>query len=206
MSEWKRTGICFLALAFCAFPALADDGTDKPTAAPAGYDMAAMEEAWNKARTPGDSHRFLARLEGEWTYSSKMWMDPSQPPMESGGEARKAMIMDGRYLQEEFSGVFNDEPFNGRGLTAFDNVAGEFISTWIDSMGTGLIVSRGQRDEDTLTVEGEMLDPTRGQPMKLRMVTRIVDDDHHTFDYFVTAPGMPEIKQMVIEYSRKAAE
>jgi hypothetical protein len=164
-----------------ALPALADDTEKAAMEAPAGMDPAAMEAAWAKAATPGENHQFLARFEGDWTFASKMWMDPSAPPMESQGAAEKTMIMGGRYLQEESSGEAMGQPFHGRAVTGFDNVSGEFAGTWIDNMGTGFLIIRGS-------------------------VTRIVDQDHHVFDYYVTMPGMAEMKQMVIEYSRKSAE
>ena len=204
-----RTPCFSLLLALGAFllalPALAD-GTEKKEAAPPGFDPAAMEEAWNKARTPGEPHEFLASMAGEWTYVSTMWMDPSQPPMKSGGESKKTMILGGRYLEDEMTGEFEGQAVHGRGLTAYDNTAGEYVGTWIDDMGTGVLVSRGQRDGQSLVMHGELLDPMSGQALKLRMVTRVVDADHHVFEYYMTPPGMPEIQQMVIEYARKGGD
>jgi hypothetical protein len=206
MSQLTRTTLLLLGLAalLLVFPALADD--EKKPAAGEGYDPAAMEEAWNKARMPGENHQFLAGMEGEWTYTSTMWMNPSQPPMESSGESTKTMIMGGRYLQEETTGEFQGEPFNGRGVTAYDNNTGEFVSTWIDNMGTGVMVSRGQRDGDELTLRGEFLDPMSRQMMKLKTVTRVVDKDKHVFEYYMTIPEMGEVKQMEIVYVRKGGE
>ncbi|MEE8525903.1 MAG: DUF1579 domain-containing protein [Thermoanaerobaculia bacterium] len=209
MSKWTRTALLLLgigALLVAASPVLSDDTEKAAMEAPAGIDPAAMEAAWAKAGAPGENHEFLARLEGDWTFESKMWMDPSAPPMESQGAAEKTMILGGRYLQEESSGEAMGQPFHGRALTAFDNVSGEFAGTWIDNMGTGILISRGSRDGDSLTLIGEMTDPMSQQQMKLRMVTRIVDEDHHVFDYYVTMPGIPELKQMVIEYTRKSTE
>ena len=45
-----------------------------------------------------------------------------------------------------------------------------------------------------------------GQSLKLRMVTRVEDQDRHVFEYFMTPPGLPEIKQMEIVYTRKGGE
>ena len=194
-----------LAALLLALPVLAD-GSEKKQQAEQGYDPAAMEEAWNKARTPGEHHEFLAQMEGEWTYTSTMWMNPSQPPMESGGKSTKSMIMGGRYLQEETTGEFQGQPFSGRGVTAHDNNTDEFINTWIDNMGTGMMISRGHREDNELTLRGEFLDPMGKQKMKLRTVTRVVDKDQHVFEYYLTVPNMGEIKQMEIVYVRKSGE
>lgn len=193
--------------ALLAVPALAED-TETPapdsTAAPeTAPDMAAAMEAMQKAAAPGEHHAFLAGMEGDWTYTSQVWMDPSQPPMKSGGTSKKTMIFGGRYLQEETTGEMMGSTFSGRATTGYDNTAGEFVSTWIDDMSTGTAVARGHRDGNTLTMHGEYLDPMSGQLMKVRQVTRVVDKDNHVFEYHMAMPGGPEFKSMEIEYTRK---
>ena len=200
----KRTLLAFLlaAAALLAFPVPADEKQHDAGGPELEAAMAAMEAA---AR-PGEHHEFLAALEGEWTFTSKMWMDPAEPPEESPGESTKTMIMDGRYLQEEARGSAAGQEFHGRGVIAYDNTAGEYINTWIDSMGTSISIVRGQREGNTLTLHGEYLNPMDKERMKVRYVTRVVDKDHHVFQYFMTAPGAEEFKSMEIEYVRKGAE
>ncbi len=81
MTRPTRPPFLLLALGvlLLALPVLGE-GKEKRKAAPQGFDPAAMEEAWNKARTPGEPHQFLARLEGEWTYSNKMWINIVDSP------------------------------------------------------------------------------------------------------------------------------
>ena len=195
----SSTGPMLLVLALLALPALADGSETHGAEAP---DMEAAMAAMQKAATPGAHHEFLAGFEGEWNFTMKVWMEPGAPPTESPGKSTKAMIMGGRFLQEDSQGSVMDNTFQGRGVTAFDNTAGEFINTWIDSMGTTIAIARGQRDGDTLEMHGEYLDPMSQQMMKVRYVTRKVDDDKHVFHYFMTMPGAPEQKSMEIEYTR----
>ncbi len=202
VSRLTLLSACALAL---ALPALADHHTTEGAEAH-GHDMAAMEEAMKAAAAPGEHHAFLASMEGDWTYASKVWMDPSAPPMESSGESTKTMIMGGRYLQEEASGDFMGQSFRGRGVTGYDNTAGSFFNTWIDNMSTGMATSKGQRDGNTLTLEGDYLDPMSKQNMKVRAVTRIVDEDHHVFEYHMSMPGVDEFKSMELTYTRKGSE
>jgi hypothetical protein len=195
-----------LAALLTALPVFSDASSEAEMQAAAPDDMAAMEEVWAQIRTPGENHEFLARLEGEWTFETTLWMDPSMPPMKSAGTATKTMILGGRFLQEEVSGSVMEQPFQGLAVTGFDNVTREFMGTWIDDMATTVMYSRGSRTGDELTLNSEMTDPMSGQPMELRMVTRVVDEDHHVFDYYVKMPGMAETKQMAIEYTRKGGE
>ena len=77
----KRRSILVLCIpVLCGTLALA--GEDKPAAAAPG---AAEMEAMMKAMAPGEPHKKLAKLAGDFTYTSKMWMDPSQAPTTSSG-------------------------------------------------------------------------------------------------------------------------
>ncbi len=201
MTHPTRNATLLLALGILvALPILADHH-EKSEGAP---DMAEAMAAMNEAMTPGEHHEFLASLAGEWTYTSTMWMDPSQPPMKTSGESEKSMILGGRYLQERSSGNMMGMTFNGRGVTGFDNLAGNYVNTWIDNMGTGVLITQGQRDGKTLTMKGEMTDPMSRQAMKVRMVTSVIDADHHHFDFYIAVPGGEELKSMEIDYARKA--
>lgn len=201
-SLMRTLGLALSLGAAFALPAVAAE-----TAAPAAaeQDPGAMMAAMQAAAAPGEHHSFLASLEGDWTYTSTMWMDPTQPPMSSTGTSSKTMLFGGRYLQEEVTGDIMGMTFHGRGTTAFDNTSGEFIGTWIDDLGSGIAIARGQRDGKTITMHGEFVDPMSKQAMRVRQVTRVVDADHHVFEYFMTVPGAPEFKSMEITYTRKGA-
>ncbi len=192
----RTTAILLGLCALLPFSALAQEQGESA-------EQAAAMEAYQQAAATGEQHAYLAKLAGSWTYTSKMWMDPSQPPMTSGGASEKTMLMDGRYLQEETTGEFNGMPFLGRGITGFDNTKGELVGTWIDNMGTGILNTSGKPDASGHTLWGEFNDPASGQVLKLRMVTRVVDADHHVFEYYVTMPGAGELKQMELSYARK---
>lgn len=181
-----------------ACPLLADD--NEAAAMPDPEAMMAMMEA---AAKPGENHAFLSRMEGEWTFTNTMWMAPGQPPMKSEGTSSKKMIFGGRYLEENTSGEMMGMGFDGRGVTGYDNTAEGFAGTWIDSMSTMIATVKGERAGDTLTMRGEYLDPMSMQTLQVRYVTRVVSDDEHVFEYYMTMPGAPEAKSMEIVYTRK---
>ena len=73
-------------------------------------------------------------------------------------------------------------------------------------MGTGIMMSVGTADASgkVITWIGTMNDPVTGKPTKERMVTTMIDTDHHTFEMFGTPPGAKkEMKMMTIDYVRK---
>src|SRR5689334_15924307 len=84
-------------------------------------EKAAME-AWMKSMTPGEQHKKLAAQDGEWTSAGKMWEKADAPPVEFTGTAKFHMILGGRYQVQEVSSVMMGMPFQGQGLTGYDNV------------------------------------------------------------------------------------
>ncbi|MFL5810456.1 MAG: DUF1579 family protein, partial [Flavisolibacter sp.] len=83
----------------------------------------------------------------------------------------------------------------------------EFISTWIDNMGTGMMVSRGKWDDATksLTLVGKMVDPSagNGNEVPFREVWRVVDNDHQVMEMYGPDPSGKEFKTMEIKMTRK---
>ncbi len=166
----------------------------------------AMMEKMVKAATPGAPHALLAKMAGEWTGTVKLQMNPSQPAQEFQNTATITVLMDGRYIQETDSGQMNGMPFSGMAVYGFDNVSGKYVSTWIDNMGTGIMTSVGTPDASGKVIRwvGTMNDPMTGKSATSRMVTTVVDDDHHTYEMFGTPPGgKKEMKIMTIDYVRR---
>jgi uncharacterized protein DUF1579 len=167
----------------------------------------AMMDKMAKAATPGPQHAMFAKMAGEWSCTVKFQMDPSQPWQESQSTATITTLMDGRYIQEVASGQMMGAPFSGMGLYGYDNVSGKYVSSWIDNMGTGIMTSVGTSDATGKVINwnATMNDPVTGKASKSRMITTIVDNDHHTFEMFGVPPGgKKEKKMMTIDYVRKS--
>lgn len=196
------------------------------TASPIGSATAGANQAPNGAQPndpemmkqmmelakPGENHKLLDSLAGTWTYGVKMWMAPGAPPMESKGTAVRKPMMDGRYFTMDVSGKMQmpgpdgkmkDFDFKGMSIEGYDNVQKKFVSTWIDNMGTGIIMSEGTYDPATKTfsynAEMEMIP---GVKTKVREVVKIIDANHHNFEWYEDRGGK-EAKTMEISYTRK---
>ncbi len=167
-------------------------------------DMQAMMELHKKLGTPGAPHKLLAGMAGSWATKTKGWMDPSKPPMESAGTCEQKMILGGRFLQQEYNGEMMGSPFAGIGVTGYDNHTKKYVSTWMDSMGTGIYLFEGTASADgkTITQESHYDDPFRG-PMTWRSVTKIVDKNTHVFEMYGIDKNGKEEKMMEITYTRK---
>ncbi|HEY0355740.1 MAG TPA: DUF1579 domain-containing protein [Flavisolibacter sp.] len=161
---------------------------------------------WVKYMTPGKEHQMIASWDGTWEGEITMWMTPGAPPSKSKGVATNKMVLDGRYQQATYTGSFEGMPFNGMSTLAFDNAKKTFISTWIDNMGTGIMIGEGPWDEKSrsITLKGKMIDPTTGKECDFREVFTIVDDDHQLLEMYGPDPATgKEFKTMEIRYTRK---
>ncbi len=167
-------------------------------------DMQAMMEVYKKVGTPGDPHKRLASMVGSWTTKTKAWMEPDKPPMEGQGTCEQKMLLDGRYLQQEYTGDMMGEPFTGINLIGYDNHTKKYVSTWIDSMSTGIYYFEGTASPDgkTITQESRYDDPVRG-PTTWQSITRIVDDNTLEYEMYLTSKGGKKEKMMEMTVTRK---
>lgn len=182
-------------------PAMAQD---KPKEGAPGMDPAAME-AMMKAMSPGEPHKLLARYAGDWTFTNKMWMDPSQPPTESSGTMRGETILDGRYVQATWKGNMMGMPFEGRGIHGYDNLSKQYVSSWVDNMATGIMYSTGSCDAAGKKCEdkGDMMDPMTGQKSYMRSVTNWTSDKSFTMEMYGPGPSGQEVKMMEFVVTKK---
>ena len=188
-----------LVLALIASPALAKEKKHEKQ-----MDPQAMMEVWKQMATPGEPHKLFATLAGSWTTTNKEWMEPGKPPTESTGTAEMKMLLDGRFLYQEFTGNMMGQPFSGVGIDAYDNMTKKYMTAWMDTMGTGIFMMEGTASADgkTITLRGSHPEPGGGK-MTHRAVWKIVDNDTQTFDMYGAHHGGKEMKVLEITYTRK---
>ncbi|MEO1497474.1 MAG: DUF1579 domain-containing protein [Planctomycetota bacterium] len=154
---------------------------------------------------PTDEHRELAKEAGVWDAQIKVWMSPGAPPVESTGSETCEML--GKFwLISKFKGNMGGMPFQGRGQTTYDTYAGEWVTTWIDSMAPLLMKCRGSWDESTSTATytGEGPDWITGETKQVKMALVFPDEDHKEWEMFERAAAdEPWRKVVAIDYTRR---
>lgn len=176
-------------------------GSDSKTAP----DMDAMMKEWAKWMNPGAPHQLLQKMAGKWTITQKMWMDPSQPPMENQGTAELTMVLGGRFLHQHYTGTMMGMPFEGSGLVGYDNFRQLYTSSWADNMGTAMMQSRGTANAagTEITFTGLVDEPTTGEKdKKFRQVMRMTGPDALVFEMYDNIPGKGEVKVLEITHAR----
>lgn len=162
----------------------------------------AMMAEMAKYMNPGPQHKALEPLVGKWSYTSKMWMGPGEPQAYSGKAERK-WILGGRFVLGTFSGDFGGQPFEGLQITGYDLRTNEYVDLWIDSMGTGFMLGNGGTMDaatKTLALNSSYDMPDLG-PLKYKMITKVIDNDHHVFTMMKVMDG-EDHKEMEITYTR----
>ena len=191
------------AVALCT-PLAAQDTQHQQGAPQMTPEQKAEMDAYMKAATPGPQHQALAAMAGNYDLKVRSWMAPAQPPEESAGTATREMALGGRVMVEDVHGSMMGMPFDGHGMTGYDNVTGKYWGTWNDSMGTGLMVSEGTCDaKNACSFTSSWNDPVKKTVVKARMTTRWTSPTVEVFEMYGPGKDGKEMKMMEITYTKK---
>ena len=167
----------------------------KPAAAPAGPPMP----------KPGPEQAVLKNDVGTWDATVEMMMGPpGTPPTVSKGVEINT-LMGGMWLATTFKSTMMGQPFQGRGLAGYDSNKKKYVSTWVDTMSTGLMLGESTYDAATKTMTGWMEGPDEtGKIVKSKAVSRSLDANTRVFTMYTTGPDGQEAPIMKITYKRRA--
>ena len=202
MKTWVRYLIGAASIFFVVRLAVAATEPAVQTAQPAQDPKMA---AWQQYATPGDAHNRLEPLIGKWTCTVKSWMSPETAPEESQGTADTRWMFGNRFVHEEFHGQWMGQPFEGIGITGYDNLRKEYTLVWLDNMGTGIMTATAQYDAtgNALKEQGTFACPLTGETHRsFRGVWNIVDNNRHTYEMYMKDQNGNEFKGMEIQYER----
>lgn len=167
-------------------------------------DSAAQMKAWAAYATPGNEHKLMADEVGTWNCEMTFWYEPNGKPEKATSTANVKMILGGRYQEAIYIGTMMEQPFEGKSTLAYNNASKEFTSTFIDNMGTGMMVGFGKYDEKTKSIEfkGDMVNPMNGIKTPYREIYTIVDPKTRKMEMFDMKNG-EEYKSMEIIMKKK---
>ena len=172
----------------------------KPEAKMDPAQQAAMDEMI-KLAAPGPAHDKLKAMEGRWKAVQKSWFAPGEPTV-TEGTCENKVILGGRFLEQHLKGTAMGQPYEGYGLTGYDNKKGTYTMVWMDNMATSMMTGEGSMDATgqdlTMKAAGDGPD---GKPTEYRMVTHLVDDRRHVFSMYATMEGKEQLV-MEITYTR----
>jgi hypothetical protein len=168
---------------------------------PGDEEMAAMMAAGQ----PGEHHKHLGFMAGEWNVKASFWMPGSPEAMTSDGTAAFKWVLGGRYMRQDYTSQFMGMPFQGIGTTGYDNVGKQYQSTWTDNMSTTIMSEHGQCDGSgkKFSFTGEMPDPGSGTMLATRTEQVVESQDRFVLTSYAKGPDGKEMKLMELVYTRK---
>ncbi len=176
-----------------------------PGEPPMSAEQKAAMAAWTKAMTPGKEHQDMASRVGVWQGKVSMWETPGAAPQISAGKVDRTMGLGGRVMLDHWSGTMMGMPFEGLGMTGYDNANGKWWSTWSDNFGTGVMTGSGTCDADHkkgCSFVSTSVDPMTGKAKTTRSTVSWPTADDEIMEMFDTAPGGKEWKAMEIVLRR----
>lgn len=149
-------------------------------------------------------HEAMKAAAGTWDAVAKMSFEPGKPPMESKGVEVNTLILNGLWMQTEFTADIGGTPFQGRGLFGYDSIAKQHVGTWVDSMGDWPAITRGacKKDCKELTVTFKGYGPD-GKPSTVKEVSVQHDADHRTMTMYHKGKDGKFACVMEIAYTRR---
>lgn len=194
--HWVNCTCVAMVLAVLALPVLAQEQKQ-----PSEAEMAAMIAA----ATPGPHHQAMMKGVGNWTTTTKMWMQPGAPPTESTGTATVEGLMGGRFVMEtDKSPDMMGMPWEGRGIFGYDNTTKKHVGMWFDSFGTMIMVFEGTCDGacKVVTMTSDYMDPMTKTMKKMKIVGKEINADENVTMMYDVAKDGTETKTVEVTYKR----
>lgn len=164
-----------------------------------------MSQKFETSKNSG-AHFQLSRLAGSWKGTTKTWFDPSKLEDESPISGTMKLILDGRFIQHEYTSSFGDKPITGMAIIGYHLELQKFQVAWIDSFhnGSAIMFSEGGRKENNISVLGSYayVTPEIEQHWGWRTNIEIVNDDEVVITAFNISPEGQESKATETVYKK----
>ena len=168
-----------------------------------GEVLAQMMKKGEMYAAPGAPHALIDTLTGNWkTTTVVMGMEPEI------GFSKNTMLLDGRFLEMNYKGLFVGLELKGKVILGYDNYKHKFTAVFIDNLNTSLRTAEGVLDHSgtVLSLWGTMdewLTDEHDKPVMYRY--NIIDPDH--FDLEIhdlgIVPGETAVITMVFKRLKK---
>ncbi len=154
----------------------------------------------------GKEHKLLEPFAGRFRAEVLVFMGPGESH-KSTGTMINSFQVDNLYLHQEYQGDPTPAPypaFVGRGYWGYNFSSKLYEGFWIDNASSMIQTETGSVDATgkIWTMLSEFQSPQDGKTIVKRTVIRLIDQNHHSMESFMTGPDGREFKTMEIQYVR----
>jgi hypothetical protein len=164
-----------------------------------------MSQTLEQSKVNGVHHE-LARLEGDWEGTSKVWFGPDNLADESPVQGNMRLILGGRFIMHGYRGSFKGDALEGLAIFGYHLGLGIFQATWIDSFhnGTAMMFSEGERNSQSMKMLGHYhyVTPELEQKWGWRTEINIVSDNNIIITAYNITPEGEETLATETNYVR----
>ena len=147
-------------------------------------------------------HEDFKKSVGDWTATSKHFMGPDAPPMESKGTATARLAFGGRFLEQDYTGEMAGQTFTGKLYVGFDTVDKEFVSIWLSDFSPVPWIGRGTEKDGVTTIFAMEPDWMTGKKIKTKMKLWWEGDDEYRIEMYKLADDGSETRMGETIYKR----
>jgi uncharacterized protein DUF1579 len=165
----------------------------------------AVAAALENAMTPGAGQQKLGFLVGTFDAKIRTWVRASDPPTEDNGVMIGTWVLDGRYAQMMLAGNVAGEPYSGIGYAGYNNTTKQYMTTFMDSAGTGMEWYTGGFDASgkRATLKGTVANAVTGKSSPVEIRLTLDDAGNHVMELWGEGLGTTMYKMMEISYTRR---
>jgi len=197
-----------LVLASSLSSPLASSLSSSP-ALPAAPPQDGMKEMMEKAQLwtkPGEQHKGLERFVGKFDIELRMFMGDQATPAEKG-TAEVRWLMDGRWLESDWTCTMMGMPLRGHLMFGYDNFKMSYVMSSVSSFDTAMARCEGDMTPDgkAIVMYGTVDEYLTGEHDKMvKYIWRFISADEMRFEVHDLPIG--EVNTKVIELSYKRAK
>jgi pimeloyl-ACP methyl ester carboxylesterase len=177
-----------------------------PDTRPPEVDAGAVAAVLMRAMKPGEGHKRLEHLAGEWDRAIRFRFAPWLSWVEEKGPATTKWILGGRFLQERVqggSGLY--QKFESLGFVGYDSVKKRYILIRMDNELTSPVIAEGDFDATgkKLNFRANALNPLLGRIVPIRIVYTLESEDSYNVGHYLRGEGGKEFRWMDVTYTRR---
>ena len=193
-----------LSLAASASAALWWQGAARFTQPQPDSQEAAMAR-WMASCRNGPAHVRLAELVGKYETTTRMTMPGMEMP-ETKGTCDVTWLVEGRWLQADWTGSMMGTPTKGKWILGYDMFKQRYVMTMVDSFQTTMNSACGlfDRSGDDLILWGTIDEPmTPEQDKQVKYVLRGFGKDKWAFETHDMMIGETDTKVLELAFARR---